>query len=569
MSLFVISTVVWLLLLFLSITEGIEKTWLSKLTSLNAPIRITPTENYYNSYYYQIDSLASASNYSLKSIGEKLKAEKTDPYDAELDEELPHYWPSKEPARISHKHSGKSVKMLPQICENCSEDIISIDKASSSFHKDGVTDCAEFSSFCEKCGLDEIDPVKGAFASFKALEPKFSHLVAEDYEVAGALMRLELIRPNSRNFQSFLSQVSYVATAPKNPTHLQPLIQTPSLADIKHLLYLATLYKENDLQERITANITSLEEGLFKNQFDEIPKLAPPWAYFVKGKLVIPENGIILPKQFRENDVLLGDKGYFSYQTATPMSMQEQKLPVQVVGFYDPGVISIGARFILADSPLVTTMNANSQTTALDPLLSNGIQLWFDDFKKTRVVETELQKEFSKAGIEDYWKIIPYYEYDFAKELISQFQSDRYLFMLVGILILTVACSNVISLLLLLVNDKKHEIGILLSLGASKKSIAFIFGGIGVSIGFFSSLIGIALAYFTLSHISVFVNFLSSLEGQQAFNPLFYGDSLPNSISIKALLFVLIASPILSLLAGLIPAIKACKLKPSAILRSE
>ena len=174
-----------------------------------------------------------------------------------------------------------------------------------------------------------------------------------------------------------------------------------------------------------------------------------------------------------------------------------------------------------------------------------------------------------RAGISSYWQIIPYYEYDFAKALISQFQSDRYLFTLVGLLILTVACSNVISLLLLLVNDKKHEIGVLLSLGAKKRSIALIFGGIGIVIGFISSLFGIALASFTLSHIDLFVKFLSSIEGRDAFSPLFYGDSLPNQMSFKALLFVLIASPILSFLAGLIPAIKACKLKPSAILRSE
>jgi lipoprotein-releasing system permease protein len=214
-------------------------------------------------------------------------------------------------------------------------------------------------------------------------------------------------------------------------------------------------------------------------------------------------------------------------------------------------------------------MNVNCQTTAIDPLLTNGIQVWFKDYKKTDRVREILSKEFEKEGISQYFDIVPYYEYEFAKELIGQFQSDRYLFMLVGVLILTVACSNIISLLLLLVNDKKHEIGILLSLGATKKSIAFIFGGIGVTVGFISSLIGVLLAYFTLSHIDLFVNLLSTIEGRDAFNPLFYGDSLPNVMSLKALLFVLVASPLLSFFAGLIPAIKACKLKPSAILRSE
>jgi len=33
--------------------------------------------------------------------------------------------------------------------------------------------------------------------------------------------------------------------------------------------------------------------------------------------------------------------------------------------------------------------------------------------------------------------------------------------------------------------------------------------------------------------------------------------------------FILIATPLISLIAGLVPAIKACRLRPSEILRSE
>ena len=44
MSVGVIALVVWLVLIFLSVTEGIEKNWLEKLTSLNAPLRINPTK---------------------------------------------------------------------------------------------------------------------------------------------------------------------------------------------------------------------------------------------------------------------------------------------------------------------------------------------------------------------------------------------------------------------------------------------------------------------------------------------------------------------------------------------
>ena len=92
MSVFVISLVVWLVLVFLSVTSGIEKNWLSKLTSLNAPLRISPTDHYYSSYYYQIDSLSSSSSFSYQTIREKAYSENTDPYSPEEDMQLPHFY---------------------------------------------------------------------------------------------------------------------------------------------------------------------------------------------------------------------------------------------------------------------------------------------------------------------------------------------------------------------------------------------------------------------------------------------------------------------------------------------
>jgi lipoprotein-releasing system permease protein len=106
-------------------------------------------------------------------------------------------------------------------------------------------------------------------------------------------------------------------------------------------------------------------------------------------------------------------------------------------------------------------------------------------------------------------------------------------------------------------------------MGASPRSIAFIFGGCGAAMGILSSLIGIGAAILTLHNLDSLVHFLSFLQGHDAFNAAFYGSSLPNHLSHEALYFVLIATPIISLLAGLVPAIKACRLRPSEILRSE
>ena len=152
---------------------------------------------------------------------------------------------------------------------------------------------------------------------------------------------------------------------------------------------------------------------------------------------------------------------------------------------------------------------------------------------------------------------------------MEQFQSDRTLFTLISIIILIVACSNIISLLVLLVNDKKKEIAVLQAMGASSFSIASIFGLCGVIMGAVSTLIGLGAAVLTLRHLDLLVHFLSSIQGHAAFHVAFFGEKLPNQLSMEALTFVLVATPLISLASGLIPAIKASRFKPSALLRTE
>ena len=50
-----------------------------ELVALNAPVRMTPPEAYYQSYYYLIDSVSVDSDYSSKTIAEKLESSLTDP----------------------------------------------------------------------------------------------------------------------------------------------------------------------------------------------------------------------------------------------------------------------------------------------------------------------------------------------------------------------------------------------------------------------------------------------------------------------------------------------------------
>src|SRR5262249_48016100 len=99
--------------------------------------------------------------------------------------------------------------------------------------------------------------------------------------------------------------------------------------------------------------------------------------------------------------------------------------------------------------------------------------------------------------------------------------------------------------------------------------IAMIFGLCGFVMGIVSCIIGMSAAIFTLKNLQSLVNVLSFFQGREAFQSTFYGSSLPNGLSYSALAFVMIATLLISLLAGVIPAVKASKIRPSEILRSE
>ena len=65
-SILVIALVVWLAVIFLSVTTGIEKSWIEKLVALNGSVQITPTNEYHHSYYHKIDPVSLSSNYQKK-----------------------------------------------------------------------------------------------------------------------------------------------------------------------------------------------------------------------------------------------------------------------------------------------------------------------------------------------------------------------------------------------------------------------------------------------------------------------------------------------------------------------
>lgn len=663
-SLCVISLVVWLVIVFLSVTEGIEKNWIQKLVSLNAPMRVQPTELYYLSHYYQQDAHLAASGFSSKTLGEKLispqsaqdendepcpitplleeygedgqlmdlareavKAAETLPvkglrvhdYELALSQmrlrQLRHAqsWSVPETegflTQVSYLYSldpenahltrillppnaqdlSNILFLLPYHPVNAQEDSPSQEKAlSTKLFQD------KLQQFFDHVAITQLQ-MSGPLSY--ALFPKDKPLIAVAEIRKGKADRI-LITQNQKEADRLAAKGTHYkqvfVKAGQKGWELSekgafiPFIGSVQLAE--SLLLQSTLDKSSLLKAKTPSDLifqvkgalqglavegaVSLD-GLTITGFDFIENASRDalWArsvshsgaLFLSMPTILDAKPVLLAKSFRDSGALIGDGGYISYYSQGAAAPQEMRLPIYVAGFYDPGLVP--GKFIIVDKS-VTAMVQASQSR-LDGTSDNGFQIWFDSPKQARALKAQLEKDLALRGLSPFFQVESYEDYDFSKDLIKQLHSDRNLFTLIALLIICVACSNIISMLLLLVNDKKKEIGIFQALGASPVRIAAIFGLCGVSLGLVASAVGTFCAFLTLRHLGGLVDFLSAMQGYEAFNALFYGDALPSEMSPGVLSLVIATTAALSLLAGLIPAIKAARVKPASILRSE
>ena len=290
------------------------------------------------------------------------------------------------------------------------------------------------------------------------------------------------------------------------------------------------------------------------------------------NKWILPHDslrghGVLLPKGFRESGVLLGDPGYLSYHAPSATTLQEMHIPIFVAGFYDPGIIPIGGKLILVGDDVVSLIQ--SSIFVDEKSFPNGLNVNFDDFSHAKAVKKDIQATLEANNLSSYWQVLDYEEYEFTKDIFQQMRSDRNLFSLISIIINIVACSNIVSMLIILVHDKRKEIAILRALGATKTSVGLIFGICGFIMGAVGSLIGALLAWLTLKNLPLLLGVLSSLQGFEVLNSNFYGETITAHLSNYAFWFVLITTSCISTIAGIVPAIKASFVNTSDALRSE
>jgi lipoprotein-releasing system permease protein len=166
-----------------------------------------------------------------------------------------------------------------------------------------------------------------------------------------------------------------------------------------------------------------------------------------------------------------------------------------------------------------------------------------------------------------------YYITDWTQQHANFFkaiQLEKRVMFIILTLIVAVAAFNIVSTLVMAVTDKRADIAIMRTLGASPRSIMQIFIIQGALIGIIGTFFGAILGIMIALNIDIIVPFIENLfQVQFLAKDVYYISELPSKLEWNDAITIIITSVVLSLLATLYPSYKASKINPAEALRYE
>ena len=154
------------------------------------------------------------------------------------------------------------------------------------------------------------------------------------------------------------------------------------------------------------------------------------------------------------------------------------------------------------------------------------------------------------------------------QSLAQALTTEKNVMFIILFFIILISSFTIISNQIFFIKEKFKDIVLLKSLGVSQFQICLLFFINSFLISFFSIIIGTILGLLLSINIDVIENILSFLLNYDLWNnEVRYLSTMPYSIQINDIIFIISISLISSLLASYIPILRIFKIKPNLVLR--
>ena len=219
-----------------------------------------------------------------------------------------------------------------------------------------------------------------------------------------------------------------------------------------------------------------------------------------------------------------------------------------VVGIFDSGMREY-------DSGLVFMSLTAAQRFFGTGEIATSIEITVDEVGRAQDIAEEIQGEVGRTYlVEDWTRLWP--------NLFAALRLEKAVYFLVLLLMVLIAAFNIVSTLIMVVMEKRKDIAVLRSMGASRGGIRLIFLLKGWIIGAVGTLSGVVIGY-VLALLLQRYQFIELPEG------VFPVSTVPVSISPLYFGLVALASLAICCLASIYPARQAAKLHPVEVIRYE
>ena len=192
-----------------------------------------------------------------------------------------------------------------------------------------------------------------------------------------------------------------------------------------------------------------------------------------------------------------------------------------------------------------------------------GVRLKTDDLYRAHLIAADLSRSLTgDLLIRDWGRI--------NRSWFAAVQVEKRMMFIILTLIVAVAAFNLVSMLVMMVTDKRADIAILRTLGASPRSIQKIFVIAGSVSGSLGTLAGALFGVVTAMNLETWVPAIEHLFGIQFLaKDIYFINSLPSDPQAADIGFIVVTSLVLSLLATLYPSWRAARIQPAEALRYE
>ncbi len=290
------------------------------------------------------------------------------------------------------------------------------------------------------------------------------------------------------------------------------------------------------------------QRKIFKNKIDKKQLIA-----FSKNNGIFIGEKLRKRLNIREGDFIniLSSDGYETILGKIPRSGN-----FKVVGFFNTGMFEYDTSLIIF--PIFLLQEFLGVKNKIDFL-----EIELDKFNNFEFVKQNILKTIPKNfKIVDWRSLNP--------SLFNAIEVEKNVMFLILLLIIVVAAFNLISSMIILVSNKRKDIGVLRVLGVSKFSLLKIFIINGSFIGFCGTILGLVLGLIFCLNINEIKKFLELFTEKNLFSEeIYFFSNMPVIIDYQQILTIILISLILSFLATIYPSWRATKVEPINLIKWE